>query len=122
MYLPLADGKQVRPGMAVQLSPSTVQQEVYGFLVGEVASVAPFPSTYEGILRTLGSDDLVQALNVGTAPIEIHVELTADPASASGYRWSSSVGPAAPLESGTLGTATIITGEQRPLDFILPGR
>jgi HlyD family secretion protein len=95
---------------------------LYGFLLGEVAAVAPFPSTYEGILRTLGSDDLVQALNVGTAPIEIHVALATDPSTTSGYRWSSPGGPPTTVESGTLGTATIITGEQRPLDFILPGR
>jgi multidrug efflux pump subunit AcrA (membrane-fusion protein) len=120
MYLPLADGKQVQPGMTVQLSPSTVRPELYGFLLGEVASVAPFPSTYEGILRTLGSDDLIQALDVGTAPLEVHVALLPDPSTASGYRWSSAEGPPAPVQSGTLGTATIITGRQRPLDFILP--
>ncbi|MCI0398570.1 MAG: NHLP bacteriocin system secretion protein [Chloroflexi bacterium] len=120
MYLPLADGKKIQPGMDVQLSPSTVRQEAYGFMLGKVASVGTFPSTYQGILRTLGSDDLVQALNIGVAPIEVHVELTPDPATTSGYRWSSPEGPPTTVESGTLGTATVITGRQRPINYILP--
>jgi hypothetical protein len=120
MYVPLADGKQLTPGMSVQVAPSTVRPEVYGFMNGRVVSVGTFPSTYEGILRTLGSDDLVQALNVGTAPIEVHIELVPDGSTVSGFQWSSPEGPPTTVESGTLGTATVITGEQHPINFVLP--
>lgn len=122
MYVPLVDGKKLSPGMPVQVAPSTVRPEVYGFLIGRVASVGTFPSTYEGILRTLGSDDLVQALNVGTAPIEVHIELVPDASTVSGFQWSSPEGPPTTVESGTLGTATVITGEQHPINFVLPSR
>lgn len=121
MYVPLADGKKIEEGMAVQLSPSTVRREEYGFMLGRVVSVGSFPSTYEGILRTLGSDDLVQALKVGTAPIEVHIELI-PAATTSGFQWSSPEGPPTSVESGTLGMATIVTGEQRPISYVLPGR
>lgn len=122
MYVPLADGKKLTPGMSVQIAPSTVRQELYGFMLGRVASVGTFPSTYEGILRTLGSDDLVQALNVGTAPIEVHIELLPDSSTVSGFQWSSPEGPPTTVESGTLGTATVITGQQHPISFVLPSR
>jgi hypothetical protein len=122
MYVPLADGKKLEGGMSVQVAPSTVRQEEYGFMLGRVASVGTFPSTYEGLVRTLGSDDLVQALNVGTAPIEVHIELVPDESTVSGFEWSSPEGPPTTVESGTLGTATVITGEQHPINFVLPSR
>lgn len=120
LYLSPTDGKQVSPGMEVQIVPSTVRQEEYGYLRGLVSTVGDFPATYEGIFRTLGSDDLVQAMNIGTAPIEIHVELLANPATVSGYQWSSPAGPPLTIQSGTLATATIITGSLRPIHFIFP--
>ena len=120
MFLPTSEGRQVSPGMAAQVSPSTVRRELHGYLEGEVSRVAPFPSSSEGILAVLGSEDLAEALEVGTAPIEVHVALRADRRAPSGFRWSSGAGPDEPLGSGTLGTVTVITGEQRPLDFVLP--
>lgn len=120
LYLSPTDGKQISPGMEVQIVPSTVRQEEYGYMLGRVSTVGDFPATYEGIFRTLGSDDLVQAMNIGTAPIEIHVDLLANPATVSGYQWSSPAGAPLAIQSGTLGTATIITGSLRPIRFIFP--
>jgi multidrug efflux pump subunit AcrA (membrane-fusion protein) len=120
MYVPLADGKKIAPGMDVQLSPSTVSKETYGYMLGKVAEVGTFPATYEGILRTLGSDDLVEALNIQTAPIQIQIELLPDPATASSFRWSSPGGPPTSVESGTIGTAIVITGQQHPINLVLP--
>ena len=122
MYVPLADGNKLAPGMNVQVTPSMVRQEEYGFMLGRVVSVGTFPLTYEGLVRTVGSDDLVQALNVGTAPIEVHIELVPDGSTTSGFQWSSPEGPPTTVESGTLGTATVITGEQHPINFVLPSR
>jgi hypothetical protein len=122
MYVPLTDGNKLAPGMNVQVAPSMVRQEEYGFMLGRVVSVGTFPLTYEGLVRTVGSDDLVQALNVGTAPIEVHIELVPDESTASGFEWSSPEGPPTTVESGTLGTATVITGEQHPINFVLPSR
>jgi HlyD family secretion protein len=124
MYVPLADGNKLAPGMEVevQVAPSMVGQEAYGFMLGRVVSVGTFPLTYEGLVRTVGSDDLVQALNVGTAPIEVHIELVPDDSTVSGFQWSSPEGPPTTVESGTLGTATVMTGEQHPIRFVLPSR
>lgn len=45
IYLPAADSANVRPGMDVQVLPANVAREEYGFLRGQVTSVAAFPST-----------------------------------------------------------------------------
>jgi multidrug efflux pump subunit AcrA (membrane-fusion protein) len=117
LYLSAVDGKQVKAGMTVQLSPSTVPKEEFGVLQGIVTSVSSFPATQQGMLRVLGSDELVRTLSQSGAPIEVQVQLTkAD--SPSGYEWSSGAGPQIELDSGTFCTATIILSEQRPISLI----
>jgi hypothetical protein len=120
IYLPAAEGKKVRSGMDVQVSPSTVEREVYGFMLGKVVSVGEFPATRQGMLRVLGSEELVQALSVAGAPIEIRADLMLDPQTPSGYAWSSSQGPPLQIDSGTFCTAWIKVREQRLLSLVLP--
>ena len=92
MYVSPADGKRIQPGMMAQIAPITAQVEEHGFLLGRVESVSDFPATYAGMLRVLGSEELIQALGISGAPIEVRITLLADENSPSGYRWSSSVG------------------------------
>lgn len=120
IYVPAAEGKRVRPGMDVQISPSTVEREVYGFMLGQVISVGEFPATRQGMLRVLGSEELVQALSGAGAPIEIRVHLMLDPQTPSGYAWSSSQGPPLQIDSGTFCTAWIKIRQQRPISLVLP--
>ena len=118
IYLSPTDGKRVRTGMDVQLSPSTVHREEFGFLLGKVTVVGEFPTTYQGMLRTLGNDELVKALHVEDAPVEIHADLILDPATTSGYKWSSAHGPSTSIQNGTLGAAVVIIGQQRPFGLL----
>lgn len=109
LYLPPREGKKVAPGMEVFLGPSTVDHETYGFLTGRVAIVAAVPSSTEGMLLTLKNDQLVRALSGEGAPVEVRVALNADPATPSGYAWTSSLGPPASVDPGTLTEGRIVT-------------
>lgn len=122
MFLPAVAGKQVRPGMPVEVSPSTAPPDNYGFLLGKVKAVSPFPSTEAGMLRLLDNQSLVQRFvaAAGDAPIEVDVALTLDAGTPSGYKWSSSKGPSSPITSGTLATAQVVLGQQRPISLVLP--
>ncbi len=120
MYVSPADGQRIRPGMTAQIAPATVRTEEHGFLLGRVESVSDFPATYAGMLRVLGSEELIQALGVNGAPIEVRITLLPDEGSPSGYRWSSSRGPDFALSSGTLAGATITIDSQRPINLVLP--
>ncbi|MCZ7568691.1 MAG: NHLP bacteriocin system secretion protein [Ardenticatenaceae bacterium] len=120
IYVAPREGKKIKPGMEVQISPSTVKREEFGFMLGKVASVSEFPATYQGMFRLLGSSELVKALSAGGAPIEVNVELTPDQETASGYKWSSPQGPPIHIDSGTLCTAGITVSQQRPLSLVLP--
>jgi HlyD family secretion protein len=119
-YVPSVHGKRVRPGMTIQIAPSTVRQEEYGMMIGKVTFVSDFPATPRGMAMTLKNDQLVQALSGGAAPYEVHADLVVDPTTASRYRWSSSEGPPLEIQSGTLASALVTVDRQRPLASVLP--
>ena len=120
VYVPSNDGKKVRPGMNVRLSPSTVRREEYGFIEGRVRTVAEVPSTAEGMYRTLKNRQLGQSLAKDGAPYEVVVDLFAAPDTPSGYRWSSSRGPDLNINAGTVVGSDIETMSLPVLSVLIP--
>lgn len=120
VFVPPNDGKKVRPGMAAQVAPSTVKREEYGFIRGTVKSVAEIPSTTEGMMRTLKNQALVQSLSGGGAPFEVVVELERDPDTPTGFKWSSSRGPEADVNNGTLAEAQITVRDIHLISLAIP--
>jgi hypothetical protein len=120
IYTAPAEGKKIRPGMEVQVSPSTVRREEYGFMLGQVASVGQFPATPQGMLRVLGNPELVKTLSAASSPIEVRVTLSTDEKTTSGYAWSSQAGPPIRIDSGTLCNAWITLDLRRPISLVLP--
>jgi multidrug efflux pump subunit AcrA (membrane-fusion protein) len=120
VYVAPAEGKKIHPGMEVQVSPSTVRREEYGFMLGRVTSVGQFPATAQGMLRVLGNTELVKRLSAGGTPIEVQVDLTRDTQSVSGYAWSSKVGPPTGVDSGTLCDSWVTLHEVQPISLVLP--
>jgi HlyD family secretion protein len=120
LFVPASTGKKVQPGMTVRLSPSTVKREEYGSLLGKVTWVAEFPSTSRGMIRLLGNEALVTRLMEQGPPIQVNVALTRDPATPTGYRWSSSRGPNLKISSGTLASGDIVVQQDRPIRLIIP--
>ncbi|MEI8394983.1 MAG: NHLP bacteriocin system secretion protein [Rhodospirillaceae bacterium] len=119
MFIAAADGKKVKPGMAVLASPSTVKREQYGSILGTVRTVADIPATSEGMMRLLKNRQLVQELSQGGAPIKIEVELeSAD--TPSGFHWSSSRGPELVIDQGTLVSALITIRRVRLITMMFP--
>ncbi len=120
IYVSAELGKQVQPGMMVQVSPSNVKREEYGYMLGEVTWAAGFPSTSRGMRRLLGNEELVSKLMQEGPPIQVDVSLVRDPATPTGYRWSSSVGPDLEISSGTLTSGSVIVREDRPISLVIP--
>lgn len=120
VYVSALDGKKVKPGMDIYISPSTIKREEYGYMVGKVTAVSEFPSTSQGMMRILQNQQLVQQLSAGAAPIQISADLTPDPSATSGYKWTSPGGPPVLIQSGTLATANISVQTQRPISLVIP--
>lgn len=120
LFVPASVGKKVQRGMAVRVSPSTVRREEFGTLVGRVLWVAEFPSTVRGMTRLLGNERLVTKLMEEGPPIQVNVALARDPATPTGYRWSSSRGPTLKISSGTLASGDVVVKEDRPITLMIP--
>jgi biotin carboxyl carrier protein len=121
VYVSDGPGKQVEPGMEVQVSPSTVESSQYGFMIGRVVSVSEYPVTELGLSALLANNQLTQRFLSDGPVLQVMVELVEDPATPSGYKWSSSDGPPFELTNGTLASGSVVLNEQRPVDFVLPG-
>ena len=120
LFVPASAGKKVQPGMAVRVTPSTVKREEYGSMLGKVTWVAEFPSTSRGMTRLLGNEALVTKLMQQGPPIQVNVALERDPATPTGYRWSSSRGPSLKISSGTLASGDVVVQEDRPFRLVIP--
>lgn len=120
LYLPAAEGKKVTPGMQVEITPSTVKREEFGFIVGRVRSTSGFLASEEGIRRLLPNKALVEKLTKEGVSVEVMVDLETDAATPTHYRWSSGQGPSGELQTGTLCTAYVRVREQPPITLVIP--
>ncbi|HOV79577.1 MAG TPA: NHLP bacteriocin system secretion protein [Bacillota bacterium] len=120
IYVPAEEGKKIRPGMDALISPASVKKEEHGYLRGQVKSVSGYPSTFEGIVREVGSKELAQRLMGAGAPIAVRVSLTRNPGAPSGYSWTNGKGPDLPVNSGVLCQGSIIVRKVRPVSLLFP--
>lgn len=119
-YVPLAEAKKIKEGMSVQIYPTTVNKQECGHIKATVEYVGSYASTITDMDRHLGNESLEQAFSDLGPVVEVQCELETDPATVSGYRWSSEKGKEITLEPGTLVTATVVTDKKRPIDLLLP--
>lgn len=120
MYVSVHQGKQLLPGMDVRISPSSINREEHGSLVGQVVSVSEFPVTLQGMMATLGNEGLVQQMAEQGVSLEVRVNLVPDSKTFSGYGWTTAEGPPVRLNSGTIVNGAITASSERPIASIIP--
>lgn len=125
IYFADKDGKQIKSGMEVQVTPSLVKRERFGGILGKVQTVTPFPVTVQDMSTIIGNQNLAESLadslaqGGGKAPIQVFAQLeTAN--TNSGYKWSSSKGPDIKLSSGTTVQVRVKVGETAPIAYVIP--
>jgi HlyD family secretion protein len=119
-YFSVGNGKKIKPGMQIQITPDMVKRERFGGIVGKVVSVSPFPVTSQGAALVLGNQELANKLIANEPKIEVTAELELDKSTPSGYRWSSSGGPKLQISTGTTTTNRVQVEKQAPITFMLP--
>lgn len=119
-FFAVSEGKKIRPGMKLQITPSTVKRERFGGIVGKVTTVSAFPVTKEGAASVVGGTELLQGTATQGPQLQVFAELEADPTTPSGFRWSSSKGPQMPITSGTTSSVRVTVEEQAPITFVFP--
>ncbi len=119
-YISATKSKEVKPGMEVDITPTSVKPEEFGFIRGVVVSVAEYPSTDASLMRVFQNNALAQSLSEGGPVTEVHVEIKKNPATFSGFEWSSGKGAPIHITPGTLCSVQVVTREQPPVTMVLP--
>jgi HlyD family secretion protein len=119
-FVPAWGGKKVKPGMRAELTPAMVERAEYGYIVGTVRTVSPFPVSEESLHELIPNKGIVELLTSQGATFATEVVIEDDPATKSGYHWSTGRGPDLLLESGMFCNVRIITREQPPLTLVVP--
>ena len=120
-YFSVKDGKKIKQGMIIQVTPSTVKRERYGSIIGEVVSVSSFPVSREAAMNIVGSKELAFALTGQGAMIEVETKLQGalSPDSESGYEWTSKNPPVA-MSQGTTTVTRVRVDDRAPITYVLP--
>jgi HlyD family secretion protein len=119
-YVASSNAKEIKNGMEVQVSPSSIKREEYGFMKGEVVYVSDYPATPAALTRNFENESLTQILSSSGLVTEIRVALKTDSSTPSGFDWSASKGPPIIITSGSICTVQIVTKRQHPVSLLFP--
>ena len=119
-YVPISSGKKIVPGMEAVVCPTTVNQQEYGNMMGEVVAVDPYVTSYEDIVAALGSESLAQMFSQNGPVVAVTCKLRTDATTVSGFWWSNDNGATVVLAEGTIMTVDIILEEKSPISMLLP--
>lgn len=120
LFLPVDVGKTVEPGQEVQIMPTTASADEYGYLRAEIGFVAEAASTPQGMDAVLQNAFLVRQFSAAGPVLRVEATLVGDPATPTGYAWSSSDGPPEPITDGTTCTARIVLSSAAPITYAFP--
>jgi multidrug efflux pump subunit AcrA (membrane-fusion protein) len=120
LYLPLDESTKVKKGAQVDIAPAGVSPDEYGYIRARVTFVAGVASTPEDLLSVLQNEFLARQFSAAGPVARIEAALVRDPATPSGFAWSSSDGPDVPVTDGTTCTARIVLSSAAPITYAFP--
>ena len=120
LYVPPDEGKQVEAGMQALVSPATVRREEFGAIRGTVEFLSPFPVSFEGMVAVLQNQHLARSFSQDGPPYAGRITLMSDPATVSGFAWTSPRAMGQTLTAGTLASVEIKTRSQAPITLAIP--
>ena len=120
LYVPVADGRKISPGMEVKVYPTTVNSQEYGHIKAVVDKVDNYVTSTVEMQNMLGDSSLVESFRNGGPVIEVQCTLNPDSSTASGYEWSNRRGAQVELAPGTTVTADIMIEKKAPITMLFP--
>ena len=120
IYVSSADGRRVKVGMPVLVSPTTVRSMEFGSMTGTVESISEFPVSLAGMTAVLQNEDLARTFSISGPPYSGRVVLTPDATTASGFAWTSPKGADVDITAGMLAEVEIEIERQPPVALVVP--
>ena len=125
VFVDNTDKGSVSAGMSALVTPAGFNRTEYGGIKGQVASVAPVPSTFEGMVARVGVKSIANSIKTKmVAPTLVILELEKSNGqkvnNSGGYRWSTSTDlPFKPREGSKI-NVEITTRYVLPISLVLP--
>ena len=124
-YFPSQDGKRLKPGQTVRVTPTTTRAQRHGGISGRILSLRPLPVSREGLRQRLGLESLVATVQTpggdGNQPlIEAVTSLQRDPRTKSGFDWGGGPGPNLTLSPGTGTEVSVLVEYRQPISYVIP--
>jgi multidrug efflux pump subunit AcrA (membrane-fusion protein) len=125
VYFPSQDGKRLRPGQEVRITPTTTRAQRHGGIRGKILRLRNLPVSREALRQRLGLDSLVQTVQPvgsnGNEPlIEAVTSLQRDPRTRSGFDWGGGPGPDLILSPGTGTEVSVLVEQRQPISYVIP--
>lgn len=117
-YLPEDDAKRARVGDRVDVATSVADPSQFGFLRGQVASIASYPATQERLTSIVRDSSIQAGINELGPVVETLIRLEPDLSTPSRFAWSLGNGPPFQLTIGQPVSASVVTDEQAPIDYL----
>ena len=104
-YVPVEEARKLTAGMRVEVCPSSVDKQKYGYMEGTIQDVAQSVTSQEEIRNQLGNNELAEkVINEGSV-VAVTVVLRTDSNTVSGYWWSDKKGAEVAIDDQTIITA-----------------
>jgi len=120
VLFPVLEGKKIKSGMKVHISPSTVNKNQYGTIQGIVGNITAYPVGKESMKNFFMNNSVVDKFSSISAPIGAEVKLLHDKSTPSGYKWTSGKGPDITITNGTFVEGNIIVKQEPPVALLIP--
>jgi HlyD family secretion protein len=112
--------KRIQPGMKAEVALSAYEKDKFGFILGEVTTISPYPTTRTRAINLVGSETLADNILQQGASLAVFATLDRDPQSTNGYRWSSRNGRQVEVSAGSSCRVTVVVEERRPISLLFP--
>ena len=87
-YVPFKDLRKLKVGMEVQVSPTDLPREEYGYMVGHIIEIANYPTTKEEASSQFKVEQFAADIFPSETAFEIKVLLDVNPENHEQIHWS----------------------------------
>ncbi len=119
-YFKIKDGKKIKPGMSANISPSSIERDLYGSIRGKVVYVSVLPETEAGLNDALDNSALVEEMLATGAVLKVLIDIEETAETVSGLNWTSSTGPPVKISVATTAIISVTVKEKPPINFVIP--
>jgi NHLM bacteriocin system secretion protein len=120
-FLPAKEWKKVKLNQLVYISPTDVEPQRYGYMVGLVRHIADYPDGEQTLDNIFKNKDLVQFLKRSEpVVIRVLVELIPDPGNSTGVKWTCTPPENMKLTLGTPCNVSVVVERRPPITYVVP--